>query len=242
MNKLAKLIKKRKLIVFLDLEGTQLSHEMIAIGAIKCTINSKGRIKKYGKTFKQYVKAKNKVGKVVNKLTGISDELLKEKGINFNDLLHEFKKFVGIGWKNALFVTFGNHDYKIITQSVQYNFSVPSEISSHILKNYLDFLSIISEYVKDKDNNPYSLINYCHLFGVSLAEPAHDPCNDAINLAKLYDAFLQKKDIVFEEYKKVLAHSNHLPEPIKVVIKQLAEGHDVQAIQFDEVVKKYLND
>ena len=115
MNKLAKLIKKRKLIVFLDLEGTQLSHEMIAIGAIKCTINSKGRIKKYGKTFKQYVKAKNKVGKVVNKLTGISDELLKEKGINFNDLLHEFKKFVGIGWKNALFVTFGNHDYKIIT-------------------------------------------------------------------------------------------------------------------------------
>lgn len=242
MSKLNKAIEKRKMIVFLDLEGTQMSHEMIAIGAIKCSLSKNGKIKKYGKIFKRYVKSKNKIGSVVTKLTGIDEEMLQKEGISFNDAMNEFKKYVGLGWKNALFVTFGNHDLRIISQSIQYNFAVPKEICSHIFKNYLDFLPIISEFVKDKDNNPYSLVNYCHLFDVELAQPAHDPCNDAVNLAKLYDAFLTRKDIVFDEYKKVLGNLNHMPKPIKFVIAKLNEGNDVTPAVFDECVKEYIDD
>ena len=39
MEAFNKLIKNKKTLVFLDLEGTQFSHEIIAIGAVKCKIN-----------------------------------------------------------------------------------------------------------------------------------------------------------------------------------------------------------
>lgn len=242
MTKLNKAIAKKKVLVFLDLEGTQMSHEMIAIGAIKCGINSKGRIKKYYKPFKRYVKAKNKIGGVVEKLTGITEDYLKANAIDFYTAMSDFKKYVGISFKNALFVTFGSHDIRIINQSMQYNFHVPEEICKHIIKNHLDFLMIISEFVKDKDNNPLSLVNYCNLFNVKQSEPAHDPENDAINLAKLYDAFLDRKELVFSEYKKVLAKINHMPKPIKDIMEKLARGEDVTVSFFEESLKQYIDD
>ena len=42
MEAFNKLIKNKKTLVFLDLEGTQFSHEIIAIGAVKCKIDEKG--------------------------------------------------------------------------------------------------------------------------------------------------------------------------------------------------------
>ena len=57
MKKFDKLLKGHKNIVFLDFEGTQFSHEMIAIGAIATTIDRNGRIKKAKKrgAFKERV-------------------------------------------------------------------------------------------------------------------------------------------------------------------------------------------
>ena len=60
MKKFDRLLKGHKNIVFLDFEGTQFSHEMIAIGAVSTVIDRNGRIKKMKKPFKILVKAKNK--------------------------------------------------------------------------------------------------------------------------------------------------------------------------------------
>ena len=43
MEAFNKLIKNKKTLVFLDLEGTQFSHEIIAIGAVKCKIDENGK-------------------------------------------------------------------------------------------------------------------------------------------------------------------------------------------------------
>ena len=43
MEAFKKLIKNKRTLVFLDLEGTQFSHEIIAIGAVKCKIDEKGK-------------------------------------------------------------------------------------------------------------------------------------------------------------------------------------------------------
>ena len=46
MKKFERLLKGHKSLVFLDFEGTQFSHEMIAIGAVHAVIDRHGYIKK----------------------------------------------------------------------------------------------------------------------------------------------------------------------------------------------------
>ena len=243
MKKFNKLLKGHKYICFMDFEGTQFSHEMIALGAVLATVNPKtGRIKRHKDAIHIYVKAKNKIGKYVTELTGITEDDLKTKGVSFNRAMLDLKKYIGLAFKKTSFVTFGNHDMRILSQSVMYNMEYPKEICSYIQKNFIDFSNFISEFVKDDNGNPLSLVHYCELFDVKEAGVAHDPRVDAINLMNLYDAFLEKKDIVLERYKDVLKRGNsHLPKPVMMAINALASGQDVTAEQFENNLKEYLD-
>lgn len=240
MKKLEKLLKNKKCIVFLDFEGTQFSHEMISIGAIACTINANGRVRKYHKPFEVYVKCKNKIGKYVINLTGITEEKLIKDGIEFSKAMVELKKYCGVNFKRAAFATFGTHDIRIINQSIVYNVDAPVEICRHIQKNHIDISEIISEFVKDDNGNPMSLVNYCKLFNIKEAGPAHNAGVDAINLAHLYESFIEEKSLVLEEYKKVIRKMKHLPAPISHAISKLAIGEDVLAKDFENELKEYI--
>ena len=242
-KKLQQILKGHKVLVFMDYEGTQFSHEMIALGAILVVIDPKtGRIKKKKAPFKTYVKAHNKIGSYVERLTGIKEDLLKEKGVSFNDAMKAFKSYCGLNFKKATFITYGNHDMRILGQSIAYNLTYPKDVTSQIQKNYFDYSVFIGEFIRDDKGNPLSLIHLCELFSVPEAGTAHDPAIDAINLANLYDAFLDKKDLVIDEYRKhIKTHSNHLPTPIHNAIVKLASGEDVSAAEFSEELKNYID-
>ena len=57
---------------------------------------------------------------------------------------------------------------------------------------------------------------------------------------RLYDAFLKNKEIVLEEYQKVLSKMPHLPLPISYAIGELASGKDVTYSDFLVKVKEYI--
>ena len=138
-------------------------------------------------------------------------------------------------------MTFGSHDMHILSQTITYNLSFPKDITSQIQRNWMDFSAFISEFIKDDNGNPLSLVHYCELFDVKQAGEAHDPEVDAINLMNLYDAFLANKDLVLEQYKNVLQRPNsHLPSPVNHAIAKLASGQDVSAKEFEEGLKEYL--
>ena len=240
MKKALNLLKGSHYICFLDFEGTQFSHEMIAIGAVLATLDRKGNIKRYKDSFKIFVKAKNKIGNYVTNLTGITEEMLKEKGVSFYKAMNELRNYCGSAFKKCKFMTFGNHDLKIINSSCSYNLDLPKDIVSQIQHNYIDFTVLISEFVKDQNGNPYSLLNYCKLFNVREEGIAHEPDADAVNLAHLYNAFINSKETVLEEYLKLLALQRHLPPPIKAAVEALANGKDFTAEEFKEVAKKYI--
>lgn len=242
MKKISKYLKGKKHILFFDLEGTQLSHECIAIGAVLVLVDKKGKIKKGKEPFKIFVKAKNKIGNYVENLTGINEEQLRREGVSFKEAINSLKKYVGSAYKDCLFMTFGNHDLTIINKSISYNLDAPIEICRHIQRNYCDFYSIISEYIKDDNNCSMSLVHYCELFNCLDEGRPHDPAVDAINLKNLYNAFLNKKEIVYERYKKVLCKMTNLPVPILKVIQKLAKGETVNPIEFDEEIIKSLKD
>lgn len=224
----------------MDFEGTQYSHEMIAIGAVLATLDRKGNIKRLKPSLKLYVKPKNKVGSYVTNLTNITDDLLKKKGVSFYKALSELRNYLGSAFKKCTFMTFGNHDMRILNQSISYNLDTPKDIVTQIHKNYADFAVLIGEFIRDENGNPYSLVNYCKLFDVKEAGDAHQPDVDAINLANLYQAFISRGDLVLNEYMKVLAMQHHLPLPIKVAVEKLANGEDFSAEEFKEVARKYI--
>ena len=240
MKKFERLLKGHKSLVFLDFEGTQFSHEMIAIGATHVIIDRHGFIKKHKKPFRVYVKAHNRVGKIVTELTGITDEMLKQKGVSFFTAMSELKKYVGLSFRKSSFITFGNHDMKILSSSISYSFDFPKEIVQCIQQHYIDFSAFISEFMRDDKGNPLSLIRYCDAFGVKQAGPAHDPAVDAENLAWLYDATMRKSDILIDEYKKVLKSFNHFPQPVSNVIKKLANDENVTCEEFEKEIKDYI--
>ena len=240
MKKFARLLKGHKSLVFLDFEGTQFSHEMIAIGATHVVIDRHGYIKKHKKPFRIYVKAHNRVGKIVTDLTGITDDMLKKQGVSFFTAMSELKKYCGLAFRKSSFITFGNHDMKILSSSISYSFDFPKEIVQCIQQNYIDFSAFISEFMRDDKGNPLSLIRYCDAFGVKQAGPAHDPAVDAENLAWLYDATMRHSEILLDEYKKVLKSFNHFPQPVSNVIKKLANNENVTSDEFDKEIKDYI--
>ena len=240
MKKIQKLLKKHKYICFLDFEGTQFSHEMIAFGAALATLDKNCNIKRSKKPIKVYVKAKNKIGHFVENLTGITQRDLDRVGVPFSKAMKELKKYCGHAFTKCSFMTFGNHDMKILSSSFAYNLDAPGEITSVIQKNYIDFQAVISEFIKDDNNNPFSLENYLNLFGVAFEGKAHSPEYDAYNLMMLYQEFLTKKDVVLEEYLKVLTKVSHLPEPIKKSVTKLAKGEDVTSEEFKEFAEDYI--
>ncbi len=242
MKNLGKLLKGHKYIVFMDFEGTQYSHEMIAIGATVAYLDRKNRIKKLKESFKIFVKAKNKIGKYVVDLTGIQEKTLQEQGVSFYKAMEEFKKYCGRNFTKSSFVTFGSHDLTILNSSVSYNLSYPKDVVSVIQKNYFDFTILLNEFVRDEKNNPLSLVNACKLFGCEVEGIPHDPVFDAVSLAKLYDAFIQKKDILLNEYLHVLKFGQNLPQAVRSAIKKLASGEDVSAYEFEQNCKDYIDD
>ena len=240
MEKVLRILKKRKYIVFFDLEGTQHTQEMIAIGAVICSLDRHGKIKKEKEPFKRYVKAKNKIGRIVINLTGITEEQLQKEGVSFKTAMEELKKYCGLNWKKALFVSFGNNDIRILNQTIAYNLDAPKELCHQIHKNYWDFGTFLTNYVRDEKGCMMSLVHYCEAFNVDLMKPAHDPVSDAVNLAHLYQAFLTEKNFVHEEYKKILVANNKIPEPVHQMIVKLSQGESVTPQMFDEEIKKEL--
>jgi len=240
MNALLKQLHHRRQIVFLDIEGTQFSHEMIAYGAVKATLRPDGTILRSFKGIKQYVKAKNTIGNFVIKLTGITKEKLTEEGVMYKDALEHIKKYCGVQYDKTAFVTFGIHDMRIISQSYVYSNDADVAIVKHITKNHIDMSAILGQFIRDDKNNPLSLVNNLKVFERAFDGTAHDPLDDAHNLMLLYKDFLAKKDIVFSQYLSVLGRMNHLPDPVQYILRQLLADHDVSAQEFKDAVKEYL--
>lgn len=242
MNNLKKLIKNHKYLVFVDFEATQFSQEMIAIGAVIASIDKNGKIKKLKAPYRRYVLAKNKIGPYVIKLTGITEEKLKKEGMLFDLAMRDFCKYCGRIFTKASFITFGNHDLRILNQSISYNLSYPKEITQQIQKNYFDFTVLLNEFAKDENGNALSLMNACKLFNVNVEGQPHDPEYDAINLAKLYDAFLKNKEIILKEYLKILSHGNNMPVPVKKAVEKLTNGEEVTPLDLEQFCRDYIND
>lgn len=242
MEAIKRLLKKHKTVVFLDFEGTQYTHEIIAIGAIKCKVDENGLIiEKEENGFKEYVQAKGTTGKIITEMTSITDALLEEKGVPVDVMLEKFKAYVHEDLRNVSFIVFGTNDARMILETNKISKPSNAYIFKQIIPNIVDYLAFLSQYCRDENFNSYSLTNYLKVFEGTPVGISHDPLNDAIDLMNLYDCVSKRKDILLNEYKKNLLKQKVFPEPIKKLIRILVEENNVSYEEFNDLLKDYLS-
>jgi inhibitor of KinA sporulation pathway (predicted exonuclease) len=240
IKKLSQHIHHFRHLVFLDFEGTQHSHEMIAFGAVKVDIADDFKVKKTYKGIHRYVLSKEPIGSYVTKLTQITPSMLEEHGVSYKQALVSLKNYVGNKLHETTFIVFGNHDLRILNQSLVYSKDADESFVKIITKNSFDFSRFISEFLKDDKGNPLSLVNNLIAFNHTFKGTQHHPLDDAKNLLALYKLALEKTDIVFDRYSLVLKQNHHLPPPIRVVLQKLMNNEFVNQHTFMTAIKDYL--
>ena len=240
MKDLIRALRGHTCLVFLDLEGTQVTHEMIEIGAYKVTIRDDLTIKKVFKPYSSYVLAKHRVGPIVTELTGITDFKLKKEGVPFRVVQQGLKKYLGKDYKNALFISYGSQDAKIFLASGENNMDASMEEARYVAHHFFDLAEFVGKYVRDSKGNILSLTNCLKVFNVDFVGTAHSAVADAYNLFLLFKAFVENKDIVQREYKLHLTHVGNCPQPLLLTLRALLNGETVTPERFDEFVKESL--
>ena len=234
------IIKDRTCLVFIDFEATQLTHEMIQIGAIKVYLKPDLTIKKTFKPYETLVKPKNHVGKIVTELTGLTDYRVKKDGVPYRVALNGLKKYCGRDFERCLFVVYGNSDGTILRSSGEHNMDASMPDTMFIVHHLFDFSSFAYRYIKGEDGNPMSLSRLVALFGIPFDGHAHTALDDARNLMNVYQAFLTDKEKVKHEYMKSLSHYTKGHPVITEVIRKLGKGETVTPEEFEAIVTRSL--
>lgn len=237
MKKLDALLKKRKTIAFLDLEGTQITHEIIEIGLVKVSLKEDHSIKKEFKGLKLFVHPKGSVGNVVTNLTGITDSFLRKEGITYQEAISKIKAYMGQDYEKGLFMVYGNQDAVMFINSYKKNGESSFEDSRFMASRCVDMSKFFQNFFSGKNGNPISLEKLCERLEVKYRGKAHDALSDAYALLDCYKAFISKPEIVESNYKISLFEKTSYPYSIRRVLTELANGNTVTPEQFDEFIK-----
>ena len=242
MKELINILKGKRKLLFFDLEGTQETKEIIAIGASKVNLDAKFFIKNFDKKgFKQYVKSNGEIGKFVTDLTNINEKTLKEKGITFEKMIDKFKSYVGKNPEDFLFITYGNFDLKLLHTTCQLHNDYGRNFIDIICKNYLDLSNFSSRFVKDNNFNKCSLVESIVNLNRTPLKNEHDPLVDTKNLIILFDLLTKNKQALMREYKKVLSNYGKYPRPIANILKKLNANQNVTPVDFEKYIEDELN-
>ena len=162
--------------VVVDVETTGLSdvkHEIIEIGAIKV----KNRV--IEARFHSLVKAKTGIPQAIQKLTGISDEMLRREGKELHEVLPQFLEFTGdlpVVSHNAEF------DYKFLRAACR-------ECDLPLFCNECVDTLALSRRVADGVKN-YKLATLLAHFNIETAG-AHRTENDCLSTKQLYEKLIE---------------------------------------------------
>ena len=163
--------------IFVDFEATQPAGEIIAIGAKA----------ENGEQFFEYVKPQfSIVTSEITKLTGITQELLEQKGQFFDDIMKKFNK-----WCNSLcigriyqhFYSYGAADKQFLINSFQ---SLNSDDAINLVSYMITTMQDYSKNVALFFNGSTSLIKAYNYFE-NEKEQKHNALEDAEMLAKVFD-------------------------------------------------------
>lgn len=240
MKAIHRILKGAHCLLFLDLEGTQTSHEMIEIGAYKVILRDDGTVKKVFKPYHAYVLAKHRIGPVVTKLTGLTDLKVRREGIPFRLVQQQLKKYLGRDYETCIPVAYGTEDAHIFLCSAENNMDASMEDARAFARRFFDFADFFGQYVRGSDGNILSLTRALNAMEVSFEGTAHNAQDDAYNLFLLYQAFVLRPDLIRKYYKNALTRNPRIPRCLRKVAEKLNNGETVSPEEWDAFAQEEL--
>lgn len=229
------------LLVFLDMEGTEFSHEAIAIGIV-------GYEKRIGEllpvsekptfTYSSLIKAKNNIGRKVSELTGITKEELKAEGKDYLEVVRDITTLTRPYSDCTLY--FGPLDIKILSATTNYANEMESNYLRHLKKKSVDFFTYLEERLVDSKGQPYGIARLGKKFSLTFEGKQHDPLYDALALSNIYFYIVSHEEELLEDYLKNYLQNPFTEETNKEVAKRILEGKTVDKETLAEILKENL--
>ena len=158
---LSKKIRKAQLLVFFDLEATQVRHQAIAF-ALTAYKKEKDQLVFDDKdpiNYFSYIRTDDVIGPIVQEMTGITKDTLIEKGNSIHEVILEISKLLR-HYKDRCFISYGSMDIEILNQSIDHN----NETEENFLRNITKTISISNNiFIKESWIRTEMLFLYINL-------------------------------------------------------------------------------
>ena len=233
-------VKKSNLIVFFDLEGTQIHHYPISIGLVAYE-------KKEGDIFfsvdkkiqyKAFINPKEEIGSVVEKITSITPELLEREGESFHEVVKKITTLLRPYHK--CYISYGNLDIKMLSLGLNHHDETEMNFFRNVTKNYFDFHEYLFDRVVNEKGGAYSISKWMEILSLDMPGVAHDPLTDAICLSQIYQAFISDEDRAISLMLKNYHKNKNTSSYEKEVIQQLFAKKTITYEDFIEILKRHL--
>ena len=238
MKAIHSLLHGKKTLLFLDLEGTQFSHEMVEIGAYKVVLRDDDTVKKVFKPYHAYVLAKHHIGPIVSKLTGLTDLKIRREGIPFRLVQQQLKKYLGKDYETCVPIAYGTEDAHIFLASAENNMDASMDDARFFARRFFDFADFFGQYVRGNDGNILSLTRALAAMEVEFEGTAHSAQADAYNLLLLYQAFISRPDLIRKYYKNAVSRNPRVPRSVRKIIEKLNNGETVTPEEWDKIAQE----
>ncbi len=195
-------IQEDELLVFFDCEGTQFSHDPIAIG-VKAYEKEAGtmNIGKEVFSYMAYIKTEKNIGSLITEMTGIDKDLLDHEGIEYDKAIKDIIAFTR-KYKFKRFISYGGLDLRMMRIGMKDYEGYLKDFYSHVKNHYFDFHAYLSKRMVDEKGHTYSISSLLFLYKIKMEGKAHNPLYDAEALAKIFFAYLSNPDYDVELIEK----------------------------------------
>ena len=204
---LSKKIRKAQLLVFFDLEATQVNHQAIAF-ALTAYKKEKDLLvfdDKNPINYFSYIKTDDVIGPIVEEMTGINQEILQKKGKGLHEVILDVSKLLR-HYKNRCFISYGNLDIEILNRSIDHNNETEENFLRNITKNYFDFQQYLYQRIVDKNGNAFSVHKFAEKYNITEEGKKHDPFYDSVILKDTYLSYIKEKEktlsFIFENFSQ----------------------------------------
>lgn len=237
---LHKFLDGSDLIVFLDFEGTQFSHKVISIGMVACKKEKDSLLfdAENPMKYQRYILSDDPLGPIVEEMTKINSELLHEKGIPLHQAILEINKMLRPYKKK--FICYGNLDMKMMHLTIDEKNQTESDFFKNMVKNHLDFHSYLEKRITNEKGQSYSIEKLLSLFSLSSDGPFHDPLTDALDLMKIFQAYVMDEEKTIDMVLKNYRNNPYTSKIDKKLATQLIEKGDVNLSSLREILKEHL--
>ena len=171
---------------FLDFESTQYAQRIISIGCVS----------EKGDKFHTYVQlsGNDKLSKVITELTGITKEILKEKGVPADEAFANLASFVDATRNDEMpeYYCYGDCDSIFCKNTTKYMTNLTSmTYALYLAKTMIDFGKTVKSFFKTQ--TPFGLKKMYTFLCEQEVQQKHDALEDATMLADVVEKFAKFK-------------------------------------------------